>query len=116
MVATGTGVARFMGVIEDRLAEKLAPEANSAAVPASAVEEEGQVAEERPKQTGTLTLFYGCRDREKDGLFVSELEQLQKKGAIDRLVLAVSRAGVPCVAYPFVGGQEGTCSGPDSRR
>ncbi|KAJ2493062.1 hypothetical protein IWW37_000889 [Coemansia sp. RSA 2050] len=74
MVGPGTGVAPFIGFLEQRTQDLAAA---------------GVQAQEAP----LMWLFFGCRSRLRDYLFRSQLEQWQSEGVLTRLSTCFSRDG-----------------------
>lgn len=72
MIGPGTGVAPFRGFLRERL---------------------HQMGQSEDKEVGTTTLFFGCRNRDKDFLYEDDLLELQEKGALNKLDVAFSRDG-----------------------
>lgn len=70
MIGPGTGVAPFVGFLEQR---------------------RGLKSKQQVADFGPAWLFYGCRDREKDFLFREELEGFERDGTLTKLVVAYSR-------------------------
>jgi methionine synthase reductase len=68
MIGPGTGVAPFIGFLQER--EALA---------------------ETPQNLGKSWLFFGCRHKVRDFLFEEELKRLQKQGTLSHLVTSFSR-------------------------
>ncbi|XP_005094471.1 methionine synthase reductase [Aplysia californica] len=85
LIGPGTGVAPFIGFLEERRHQlKLQPEGST---------------------YGETWLFYGCRHQKKDFLFRDELHQFEADGTLSRLCVTFSRddppAGStePCLRY-----------------
>ncbi|XP_036392884.1 NADPH--cytochrome P450 reductase-like isoform X2 [Megalops cyprinoides] len=68
MIGPGTGVAPFIGFIQER----------------GWLKEQG-------REVGETLLYYGCRHKNEDFLYQEELEQFQKAGALTQLHVAFSR-------------------------
>ncbi|XP_043909715.1 NADPH--cytochrome P450 reductase [Protopterus annectens] len=68
MIGPGTGIAPFMGFIQERAWLK-----------------------EQGKEVGETVLYYGCRHEKEDYLYQEELEQYQKNGVLTQLNVAFSR-------------------------
>ncbi|MBN3271198.1 NCPR reductase, partial [Polyodon spathula] len=68
MIGPGTGVAPFMGFIQERAWLK-----------------------QQGKEVGETVLYYGCRHRNEDFLYQEELEQFEKDGVLTQLSVAFSR-------------------------
>uniref|UniRef100_A0A8C7W4C1 NADPH--cytochrome P450 reductase n=1 Tax=Oncorhynchus mykiss TaxID=8022 RepID=A0A8C7W4C1_ONCMY len=68
MVGPGTGIAPFMGFIQER----------------GWLKEQG-------KEVGETVLYCGCRHKEEDYLYQEELEEAEKTGVITKLNVAFSR-------------------------
>lgn len=68
MVGPGTGIAPFMGFIQER-----------------------QSAMERGTQVGDAILFFGCRHRDHDYLYRQKLEEALQTGSLSKLFVAFSR-------------------------
>ncbi|KAK9765095.1 hypothetical protein K7432_006850 [Basidiobolus ranarum] len=68
MVGPGTGIAPFRGFIQERVYQA-----------------------EQGKQMGSTLLFYGCRHREEDFLYVDEWESMFQKLPNSELITAFSR-------------------------
>ncbi|RKP36399.1 hypothetical protein BJ085DRAFT_14154 [Dimargaris cristalligena] len=82
MIGPGTGVAPFMGFLE-------------------------QLARSTPASASRETwLFYGCRDPRKDYLFRDQLEGYERDGVLSRLVVAYSRYSPSSPPTPATEGAE----------
>ncbi|XP_035290801.1 NADPH--cytochrome P450 reductase isoform X2 [Anguilla anguilla] len=68
MIGPGTGIAPFMGFIQER----------------SWLKEQG-------KEVGETVLYYGCRYKSEDFLYQEELEEFEKAGVLTQLNVAFSR-------------------------
>ncbi|XP_036380630.1 NADPH--cytochrome P450 reductase-like isoform X1 [Megalops cyprinoides] len=68
MIGPGTGIAPFMGFIQER----------------GWLKEQG-------KEVGETVLYYGCRHRNEDFLYQEELEEFEKAGVLTKLNVAFSR-------------------------
>ncbi|KAJ8275716.1 hypothetical protein COCON_G00074680 [Conger conger] len=68
MIGPGTGIAPFMGFIQER----------------SWLKEQG-------KEVGETVLYYGCRHRAEDFLYQEELEEFERAGVLTQLNVAYSR-------------------------
>ncbi|MGH0176344.1 UNVERIFIED_CONTAM: hypothetical protein FKN15_072451 [Acipenser sinensis] len=68
MIGPGTGIAPFMGFIQERAWLK-----------------------QQGKEVGETVLYYGCRHRNEDFLYQEELEQFEKDGVLTQLNVAFSR-------------------------
>ncbi|XP_041372278.1 methionine synthase reductase-like [Gigantopelta aegis] len=68
LIGPGTGVAPFIGFLQQRLSQM-----------------------EKGDNCGAVWLFYGCRHRKKDFLFRKELEDFQSSGVLTKLSISVSR-------------------------
>ncbi|KAJ8342848.1 hypothetical protein SKAU_G00327760 [Synaphobranchus kaupii] len=68
MIGPGTGIAPFMGFIQER-----------------------GLLKEQGKEVGETVLFYGCRHRGEDFLYQEELEEFEKAGVLTQLNVAFSR-------------------------
>ncbi|XP_064208443.1 NADPH--cytochrome P450 reductase isoform X1 [Anguilla rostrata] len=68
MIGPGTGIAPFMGFIQER----------------SWLKEQG-------KEVGETVLYYGCRHKGEDFLYQEELEEFEKAGVLTQLNVAFSR-------------------------
>ncbi|KAG7471119.1 hypothetical protein MATL_G00121040 [Megalops atlanticus] len=68
MIGPGTGIAPFIGFIQER----------------GWLKEQG-------REVGETLLYYGCRHKNEDFLYQEELEQFQKAGVITQLNVAFSR-------------------------
>ncbi|XP_066551761.1 NADPH--cytochrome P450 reductase isoform X2 [Amia ocellicauda] len=68
MIGPGTGIAPFMGFIQER----------------GWLKEQG-------KEVGETVLYYGCRYKNEDFLYQEELEKFQKNGVLTQLNVAFSR-------------------------
>ncbi|KAJ2417423.1 hypothetical protein H4218_001000 [Coemansia sp. IMI 209128] len=80
MVGPGTGVAPFIGFLEQRAQDLVAAGA-------------------RPQEAPLMWLFFGCRSRLHDYLFRSQLEQWQSEGVLTRLSTCFSRDGLDGPKY-----------------
>eukprot|EP00127_Corallochytrium_limacisporum_P000638 Clim_evm37s22 gene=Clim_evmTU37s22 len=70
MVGPGTGVAPFLGFVQERTAVKQqSPDVN----------------------LGPMWLFFGCRNEDHDYLYREELQQAEEKGVLSRLSVSFSR-------------------------
>uniref|UniRef100_A0AAR2LZ04 NADPH--cytochrome P450 reductase n=1 Tax=Pygocentrus nattereri TaxID=42514 RepID=A0AAR2LZ04_PYGNA len=68
MIGPGTGIAPFMGFIQERAWQK-----------------------EQGKETGEAILYFGCRHRNEDFIYQEELEEFEKAGVLTQLHVAFSR-------------------------
>ncbi|KAL4647662.1 NADPH-cytochrome P450 reductase-like [Arapaima gigas] len=68
MIGPGTGIAPFMGFIQERAWLKA-----------------------QGKEVGETVLYYGCRHRNEDFLYQDELEEFERTGVITQLNVAFSR-------------------------
>ncbi|XP_031429871.1 P450 (cytochrome) oxidoreductase b isoform X2 [Clupea harengus] len=68
MIGPGTGIAPFMGFIQER----------------GWLKEQG-------KEVGETVLYYGCRHKNEDYLYQEELEEFEKMGVLTKLNVAYSR-------------------------
>ncbi|KAI1903538.1 hypothetical protein AGOR_G00028220 [Albula goreensis] len=68
MIGPGTGIAPFMGFIQER----------------GWLKEQG-------KEVGETVLYYGCRHRNEDYLYQEELEEFERAGVLTQLNVAFSR-------------------------
>ncbi|XP_074869592.1 NADPH--cytochrome P450 reductase isoform X2 [Carettochelys insculpta] len=68
MIGPGTGIAPFVGFIQERAWLK-----------------------QQGKEVGETVLYYGCRHEEEDYLYREELAQFHKEGALTQLNVAFSR-------------------------
>lgn len=68
MVGPGTGIAPFMGFLEER-----------------------RWARSRGEQLGEAILFFGCRRRGEDFIYSQELERYREEGCLTELAVAFSR-------------------------
>ncbi|XP_043574697.1 NADPH--cytochrome P450 reductase-like isoform X2 [Chiloscyllium plagiosum] len=68
MIGPGTGIAPFVGFIQERAWLK-----------------------QQGKEVGETVLYYGCRHQNEDYLYQEELEQYQKAGVLTQLNVAFSR-------------------------
>ncbi|KAJ8266554.1 hypothetical protein GJAV_G00131800 [Gymnothorax javanicus] len=68
MIGPGTGIAPFMGFIQER----------------SWLREQG-------KEVGETILYYGCRHKSEDYLYQEELEEFERAGVLTQLNVAFSR-------------------------
>ncbi|XP_033905907.1 NADPH--cytochrome P450 reductase-like isoform X1 [Acipenser ruthenus] len=68
MIGPGTGIAPFVGFIQERAWLK-----------------------QQGKEVGETVLYYGCRHRNEDFLYQEELEQFEKDGVLTQLNVAFSR-------------------------
>ncbi|XP_041948537.1 NADPH--cytochrome P450 reductase-like isoform X1 [Alosa sapidissima] len=68
MIGPGTGIAPFMGFLQERAWQK-----------------------EQGKEVGETVLYYGCRHRNEDFLYQEELEEFERRGVLTQLNVAVSR-------------------------
>ncbi|XP_062391923.1 NADPH--cytochrome P450 reductase isoform X1 [Sardina pilchardus] len=68
MIGPGTGIAPFMGFLQERAWQK-----------------------EQGKEVGETVLYYGCRHRNEDFLYQEELEEFERSGVLTQLNVAVSR-------------------------
>lgn len=74
MICAGTGLAPFLGFIEERAARIAASKSKSS----------------QEEEIGEAVLFIGCRDPEKDRLYGPELEQWERDGVV-KVYYAYSR-------------------------
>ena len=74
MVGLGTGLAPFRSLIQDRVAIRRDAVAHGAST-----------------QSGSVTLYFGCRKRTQDFLFGDELEGYVKEGGLTAVRAAFSR-------------------------
>ncbi|KAI1285666.1 Methionine synthase reductase [Halotydeus destructor] len=74
LVGPGTGVAPFIGFLQQRAAQKSAG-----------------------KDIGETWLFFGCRDREHDFIYEKELRDFESSGVLTKLLLCFSREAVSSV-------------------
>lgn len=72
MIGPGTGVAPFRGFLRERLY---------------------RMSQAKDINFGTTTLFFGCRNHDKDFLYKDDLQELTEKGALNKLDMAFSRDG-----------------------
>lgn len=70
MIGAGTGIAPFIGFLQQRLADQMAG-----------------------KKLGPAHLFFGCRKADEDYLYSSELSEFIDRGVLSGLYLAFSRQG-----------------------
>ncbi|KAL2095280.1 hypothetical protein ACEWY4_009999 [Coilia grayii] len=68
MIGPGTGIAPFMGFLQERAWQK-----------------------EQGKDVGETVLYYGCRHRNEDFLYQEELEEFERMGVLTQLNVAFSR-------------------------
>ncbi|XP_048037549.1 NADPH--cytochrome P450 reductase isoform X1 [Megalobrama amblycephala] len=68
MIGPGTGIAPFMGFIQERAWQK-----------------------DQGKDVGETILYFGCRHRNEDFLYQQELEDFEKAGVLTQLNIAFSR-------------------------
>ncbi|XP_042564364.1 NADPH--cytochrome P450 reductase isoform X3 [Clupea harengus] len=68
MIGPGTGIAPFMGFLQERAWQK-----------------------EQGKDVGETVLYYGCRYRNEDFLYQEELEEFERMGVLTQLNVAFSR-------------------------
>jgi NADPH-ferrihemoprotein reductase len=68
MIGPGTGVAPFIGFMEER-----------------------EVMMGEGKKMGEAYLFFGCRNRKSDYIYEKEIEKFRKKGAVSEVIEAFSR-------------------------
>ncbi|XP_062341507.1 NADPH--cytochrome P450 reductase-like isoform X1 [Osmerus eperlanus] len=68
MIGPGTGIAPFMGFLQERAWLK-----------------------EQGKEVGETILYFGCRHRNKDFLYQQQLEEFEKAGVLTQLNVAFSR-------------------------
>ncbi|XP_030632713.1 P450 (cytochrome) oxidoreductase b [Chanos chanos] len=68
MIGPGTGIAPFMGFIQERAWLK-----------------------EQGKEVGETALYFGCRHKNEDYLYQEELEEFEKQGVLTQLNVAFSR-------------------------
>lgn len=68
MIGPGTGIAPFMGFLEERC-----------------------WARSRGEQLGEAVLFFGCRHRREDFIYAQELERFREQGCLTELAVAFSR-------------------------
>ncbi|KAJ8414511.1 hypothetical protein AAFF_G00037130 [Aldrovandia affinis] len=68
MIGPGTGIAPFMGFIQEQACYK-----------------------QQGRDMGETVLYYGCRHRNEDFLYQEELEQFEKAGVLTQLNVAFSR-------------------------
>ncbi|KAG0198386.1 hypothetical protein BGX28_008192 [Mortierella sp. GBA30] len=83
MIGPGTGVAPFMGFLEHRSEQRKIKKrlANIGTGPRQHLDD----------IFGDMWLFFGCRHREKDWLFMDLMNAYKKEGVLSELQLAVSR-------------------------
>ncbi|KAF9181546.1 hypothetical protein BGZ51_005384 [Haplosporangium sp. Z 767] len=83
MIGPGTGVAPFMGFLEHRWEQRKIKKrlVNIGTAPRQHLNE----------MFGEMWLFFGCRHREKDWLFMDMMKEYMKEGVLTELQLAVSR-------------------------
>ncbi|KAF9288574.1 hypothetical protein BGZ68_010952 [Mortierella alpina] len=83
MIGPGTGVAPFMGFLEHRSEQRKIKKrlANIGTGSRRHLDD----------LFGDMWLFYGCRHREKDWLFMDLMNEYKKEGVLSELKLAVSR-------------------------
>lgn len=79
MVGPGTGIAPFIGYIEEREYEMAH---NSKKIINNQLEE---------KKFGHMELYYGCRNKAKDFIYQKELTRWKEKGVLSDLFVAFSR-------------------------
>ncbi|KAF4108336.1 NADPH--cytochrome P450 reductase isoform X1 [Onychostoma macrolepis] len=68
MIGPGTGIAPFMGFIQERAWQK-----------------------EQGKEVGETILYFGCRHKNEDFLYQQELEEFERAGVLTQLNVAFSR-------------------------
>lgn len=68
MIGPGTGIAPFMGFIQERAWQK-----------------------DQGKDVGETVLYFGCRHRNEDFLYQQELEEFERAGVLTQLNVAFSR-------------------------
>uniref|UniRef100_A0A7S2SIT6 Methionine synthase reductase n=1 Tax=Rhizochromulina marina TaxID=1034831 RepID=A0A7S2SIT6_9STRA len=83
MIGPGTGVAPFMGFIQERRQEKL--RARKASTGRHGGRGGGAAA------LGPLVLYFGCRHRANDWIYKDEMQDAMDVGVLDQLRLAFSR-------------------------
>lgn len=84
MIGPGTGVAPFMGFIQERREEQLRARRAAAAAKQSG-------ARDSPAALGPLALYFGCRRRSEDWIYQQEMEDALELGVLDKLRVAFSR-------------------------
>ncbi|KAG0232454.1 hypothetical protein BGW42_008172 [Actinomortierella wolfii] len=85
MIGPGTGVAPFMGFIEHRAAQRQMKKRLMTIWTGASRQQH------LDELFGEMWLFYGCRHREKDWLFRTQMKEYKDDGVLTELFVAVSR-------------------------